>query len=161
MSAVASPEHVARRDVERGKQRGGSMPEIKLMVSKHSEMWALDSLSSLEICVFSTRFVQGEIMSEALIQTDPRIRLLLEPAGPQNGYVATVSRSGLDKQFFSAGRKPCGKMGIEESLPDVLLISSANLEKMIESGCSWQRGELTAEEIERQNIEYRKGLGAQ
>jgi len=98
-------------------------------------------------------------MSAALIPTDPKIRLLIESAGPQNGYVATVSRSGLDKQFFSAGRKPCGKMGIDEGRPDILLISAANLEKMIESGCSWQRGELTAEEVERQNLEYRKGLG--
>lgn len=78
-----------------------------------------------------------------------RLRVIVETAAERPDGRALLLMSEADVVQFEQGRKPCGKMGIDPSLPGYLLITDENLKKMGEQGvrCSWQTGDNTPEKL--------------
>lgn len=65
--------------------------------------------------------------------------ITVEEHGDGRGVFAA---SGWDLAQLSAGRKPCGKMGVNADYPGLLFFTAANLDLMGNQGvrCSWQSG---------------------
>lgn len=102
--------------------------------------------------------------------TQPRhdhLRLLIQTSAQSDDGNGVFLMSKSDLVQLAAGRKPCGKMGVNPDRPGFLFISERNMQLMGNEGvrCSWQTGDntpvehqLSPAELSEQALTYSGGL---